>query len=106
MNDPARRALTASTLALAVCGLCAAAFLPPMLESTLQSAWRTALFAALLGASLTLHWVWLASAARRLGGHVTGWLALSVLLFPVGSAASLLLLSGIRQAQHRAPLPA
>ena len=37
---------------------------------------------------------------------VPGWLALSVLLFPVGSAAALLLLSGIRQARHQAPMPA
>lgn len=106
MNDPARRALTASTLSLAVCGVCVAAFLPPMLQSTVQSTLRTALFAAVLGASLVLHWVWLASAARRMGRPVPGWLALSVLLFPVGSAAALLLLSGIRQARHQAPMPA
>ena len=43
--------------------------------------------------AMPLHWVFLGIAARRLGRSVAGWVGLSVLLFPVGSAAALILLA-------------
>ncbi|MCL4699055.1 MAG: hypothetical protein KJ023_18710, partial [Burkholderiaceae bacterium] len=48
--------------------------------------------ALVLATALLLHWVFLAIAARRLRRSVAGWLALAVVLFPIGGAAALILL--------------
>lgn len=94
-ETPAQRALTASTAALVVAAACLAMFLPPLVHHTVGSVLRTVLVGLALGAGLVLHWAFLAVAARRLGRSVAGWLALSVLLVPVGSAAALMLLGGL-----------
>lgn len=96
MHDtPAQRALTASTAALVVAAACLAMFLPPLVQHTVSSVLRTVLIGLALAAGLLLHWAFLAVAARRLGRSVAGWLALSVLLVPVGSLAALMLLRGL-----------
>jgi hypothetical protein len=98
MNEtPAQRALTASTAALVAAAACVAMFLPPLLSQTLGSVLRTVIVALALATGLVLHWVFLAIAARLLGRSVGGWLSLSVLLFPVGSAAALILLGWFRE---------
>jgi len=96
-ETPAQRALTASTVSLVVAGACIAMFLPPLGNATVESVLRSAFFGATLAAALLLHWVFLAIATRRLGRSVGGWLALSILLFPVGSAAALILLAWFRE---------
>jgi len=89
---PAQRALTASAaagvVALAALGL----FLPPFFESYLFTPARVVADALVLATALLLHWVFLGIGVRRLGRSVLGWLALAVLLFPVGGAAALILL--------------
>jgi hypothetical protein len=100
-----QRALTASTASLIVATACIAMFLPPLARQTLDSVLRMALFGCALSAALILHWVFLAIAARRLGRSVAGWLALAVVLFPVGSAAALILLNWFRE-EAEAPAPA
>jgi hypothetical protein len=87
------RALSASTLSLMVALACIALFLPPLVHSTVSSPWRPVLVGVVLATALVLHWVFLAVAARRMGRSVGGWVALSVLLLPVGSAAALILLT-------------
>ncbi len=104
------RALSASTVSLMVAVACISLFLPPWVQSTVLTPWRTVAVGLVLATALLLHWVFLAMAARRMGRSVGGWLALSVLLFPVGSAAALILLNffsaepagagGQRQAAH------
>lgn len=94
-ESPAQRALTASTAALVVAVACLAMFLPPLVQHTVGSVLRTVLVGLALAAGLLLHWAFLAVAAHRLGRSVAGWLALSVLLVPVGSAAALMLLGGL-----------
>ena len=91
----AQRALTAATVALAVAVACVAFFLPPLLERTMSSVLRIALTGTVLAIALPLHWVCVGIAARRMGRSVAGWVSLSALLFPVGSAAALLLLGGL-----------
>ena len=92
-NSPSQRALAASTVCLVISVACVAAFLPPMLDRTLDSVLRTVLVGATLAASQLLHWVFLGIGARRAGRSVTGWVALAVLLFPIGGVAALILLS-------------
>ena len=92
-ESPAQRALAASTAALLVCGGSAMLFLPPMLERTLESIPRTVLTGLVLAVAMLLHWVYLGIAARRMERSVAGWVGLSVLLFPVGSMAALMLLA-------------
>jgi hypothetical protein len=87
------RALSASTVSLMVAVACIALFLPPLVHSTVATPWRAAAVGLVLATALLLHWVFLAMAARRMGRSVGGWVALSVLLFPVGSAAALILLN-------------
>ena len=86
------RALSASTVALLVAVGCVALFLPPLSQGTLDSVLRTVATALGLACALLLHWVFLGIAARRMQRSVAGWVGLSV-LFPVGSAAALILLS-------------
>lgn len=93
MNDsPAQRALGASTLALVVACACIAAFLPPMVEATVQSVPRMALLGCAIAAGLLLHWAFVGIAAHRLARSVAGWVSLAVLLFPIGGIAALILL--------------
>ena len=95
-ETPAQRALASSAVSLLVAGASLAMFLPPLLARTVESPLRAAFFGVTLGAGLLLHWVFLAIAARAGGRSVAGWLALSVLLCPVGSLAALVLLGWLR----------
>lgn len=92
-ESPDQRALTASTLALVVAVGCIAAFLPPLLERTIATPLRATAAGLCLACAMLLHWVFLGIAARRMRRSVAGWVALAVFLFPVGSAAALILLS-------------
>lgn len=91
-DTPAQRALTASTLALAVALVGVAMFLPPLAEHTQSSVLRSAFVALALGAAVLLHWVFVAIAASRMKRSVPAWTAPAVLLFPIGGAAALILL--------------
>lgn len=92
----ASSALTAAALALLVGTLCGALLLPPMAHTVPAVPFgRASLLFTLVVAALA-HWFFLVRAASRLGRHVPGWLALSVLLFPVGSAAALVLLGWLK----------
>lgn len=98
MNDtPALNALKSSTASLVVAIAGIAMFLPPLGSSTVDSPLRAAATGVVLAASLLLHWVFLAIGVRRMGRSVAGWLSLSVLLFPVGSVAALVLLGWFHQ---------
>lgn len=95
MNEsPPQRALHASTAALLVAGGCVALFLPPLAERTVASPLRAAATGLALACALLLHWVYLGLGARRMERSAAAWVSLSVLLFPVGSAAALILLHG------------
>lgn len=88
----AQRSLGAATLALVVALASTAAFLPPMVEATVASIPRTVLLGTAIVAGLLLHWAFLGIAAKRMARSVVGWVALSLLLFPIGSVAALILL--------------
>jgi hypothetical protein len=106
-DSPARRAVTSATLSLVVCAACVVAFLPPMLQATLASWPKTVLLGVALATSLVLHWVFIGMAAHRMQRSVTFWVGFSVLLFPVGSVASLVLLGWLLQEREPAfPVPA
>ena len=92
-HKSAQRALFDSTLALLVAIAAIAMFLPPMVHATAASVPRTVATGLAIALAMPLHWVFLGIAARRLGRSVAGWVGLSVLLFPVGSAAALILLA-------------
>ncbi len=93
MTEPrADNALKSSTAALVVAVACIAMFLPPLDSHTTGSVLRPVLLGLVLATAVLLHWVFLGIAARRLGRSVVGWVALSVLLFPVGGGAALVLL--------------
>ncbi len=91
-ETPAQRALTAATVSLAVAVVCVAMFLPPLVSHTVNSVLRTVALALVLASALLLHLVFLGIAAARMGRSVPSWVALSLLLFPIGSAAALILL--------------
>jgi len=103
-ETPAQRALTASTVALVVAGGAVAMFLPPLVEHTTASVLRIVGVAVGLATALLLHLVFLGIAARRLERSVPGWVALSALLFPVGSATALIVLSWFTD-EAREPAP-
>jgi drug/metabolite transporter (DMT)-like permease len=88
-----RSALGASAafLVLALAGV--AMFIPPLVAQTVATPLRATAAGLVLAAAMLLHWAFLGIAARRMQRSLLGWLALSVLLFPVGSAMALILLS-------------
>lgn len=92
-ETPAQRALNASTVALVVAVAALMLFLPPFFERYLSAAAFVVGNAMVLATALLLHWVFLAIGARRMGRSAAGWVGLAVLLFPVGGAAALILLS-------------
>jgi CBS domain containing-hemolysin-like protein len=102
----ALRATTASALSLMVGGACIAAFLPPMLSATLSSVTRIVLTALTLATALVLHWVFLGIAARSMARSAARWVATSILLFPVGSIAALVLLNWLIDEDQRDAVPA
>ncbi len=103
---PDQRALTASTVSLVAALACVALFLPPLVSDTVASPLRAAATGAALGCSLLLHWIFLGVAVRRMQRSLAGWLGLAVLLFPIGSAAALILLSWFSDEAAGAPAPA
>ncbi len=98
----AQRALGASTLALVVACASIVPFLPPMVETTVQSIPRTALLGTAIAAGLLLHWVFVGIAASRLARSVAGWVGLS-LFFPIGGIAALILLGFFGDEAARQP---
>ena len=105
-ETPSQRALTAATISLAVAVVCVALFLPPLVERTLASVLRTVGTGVALAVAVVLHWVFLGIAASRMRRSVAGWVSLSALLFPVGSATALILLGWLGQEDAVAPRPA
>lgn len=91
-ETPAQRALAASSLALLVALGCIVMFLPPLVGHTVASVPRTVLIGLLLAGAVALHWVFLGIGAARMARSVAGWVALAVLLFPIGGAMALILL--------------
>jgi hypothetical protein len=92
-ESPAQRALNASALALLVAVAALLLFLPPFFERYLTDVAFIVGDSLVLSTALLLHWVFLAIGARRMRRSVPAWVALAVLLFPVGGAAALILLS-------------
>src|SRR5574340_771348 len=86
------RALADSALALLVACIGIAMFLPPLVAETVASVLRTVATGLAIAVALPLHWTFLGIGARRMGLRVVPWVALSVLLFPVGAVAALVLL--------------
>lgn len=105
-ESPEQRALTASTVSLLAAVACVALFLPPLVHDTIASPLRAAATGAALGCSLLLHWIFLGLAVRRMQRSMAGWLGFAVLLFPIGSAAALMLLSWFDDEAGAAPTPA
>ncbi len=91
-ETPARRALAAASVSLVFALACTVMFLPPLVAQTTGSVPRVVAIGVVLAASLLLHWAFLGIAAHRMGRSVPGWVALSLLLYPVGSATALILL--------------
>ncbi len=104
--SPARRALHASGAAWLVALASALWLVPPLLQHTLQSAWRTALLGTVLVVAWLLHGFWLALGAARLRRSVAGWMALGLLLFPLGGATALVLLNWLADEPGQRPAPA
>lgn len=103
MRDrPVLSALAVSTLALLVCMASGAALLPPLVDVAARSTLHATSFGATLVLAMAVHWIFLAIAARRMQRSIAGWVSLSVLLFPIGSAAALVLLNWL---DHE-PMPA
>ena len=105
-ESPAQRALTASTVALIAALACIALFLPPLSERVLASVLGVVAVGLAIAVAIPLHWIFVGIAARRMDRSASGWVALSVLLFPVGGAAALILLSWFADERHAAPAPA
>lgn len=92
-ESPAQRALHASTVSLLVAVGCVLLYMPPFAGRFLDGPAYLAGNGLALATALLLHWVFLGIGVRRMGRSMTGWVALAVLLFPIGGAAALILLT-------------
>lgn len=101
---PARSALLASALAWLAACTATAFLLPPLSAATEASAWRSAVAGLVALCAWPWHWLSLARAADALDQPPRPWLGLAVFLAPLGGAAALLLLAGLRPAPAR-PAP-
>ena len=81
-------------------------FLPPLEQATLASLPRSVAAGAVIALAMPLHWLFLGIAASRMGRSVGAWVGLSLLLFPVGSAAAMILLAGSLTDPERHPAAA
>jgi hypothetical protein len=99
----ARQSLAASTIALLATLACVAMFLPPLVDHTTASVLRIVLLGTGITVGLFAHWIYLGRAASRLQRSVFGWVLLAVVLFPLGGAAALLLLSSAADAGEPTP---
>ena len=81
-------------------------FLPPWVQATTGSLLRTLVAGLVIALALPLHWVFLGIAARRMHRSVAGWVGLSLLLMPVGSAAALILLAWLLAEPEAQPVAA
>lgn len=105
-ETPASRAIAAATIALLVAAACVALFLPPLNARVVDSVLALVALGCALATALVLHGVFVGIAAHRMGRSVAGWVALALLLFPVGSAAALIVLSWLGdEAAGPEPLP-
>jgi drug/metabolite transporter (DMT)-like permease len=102
-ESPAQRALNASTVTLLAAVGCLLLYMPPFAGRFLDGAAYLAGNGLVLATALLLHWVFLAIGVRRMGRSTTGWVALAVLLFPVGGAAALILLTWFSDESEAAP---
>jgi glucan phosphoethanolaminetransferase (alkaline phosphatase superfamily) len=94
MPEPSsHRALASSTAGLLVALGCIVLLLPPLVEHTVASVPRVVAVGLTLACAICLHWVFLGVAVRRMTRPVIAWVALAVLLFPIGGAMALILLS-------------
>ena len=108
MNEsPAQRALAASSAALVVALACLLTFMPSVFERVLATALGVVVIGAVLATAVILHWAFLGIGVHRLGRSLPGWLALAVLLFPIGGVAALILLGWLSDEDHASgqPLP-
>ena len=93
-ENPAQRALAASTVALIVAGACLYLIIAGATGEDMDPpAARTVLYSLGLASALLLHYVFLGMGAQRLGRSIAAWLGLAVLLPGVGGIAALVLLS-------------
>lgn len=100
LETATHRALAGAAAALFAALGCIALLLPPLAERTPAAPLRTVLAVLALAGLMLLHWCLLGRAARRLQQPLVPWVGLSVLLFPVGSAAALMLLAGAGRARR------
>lgn len=101
MNAPsAERALADSAIALLVACAGIAMFLPPLVVATTASVLRIVAVALVIAVAIPLHWAFLGIGARRMDQRAVTWVGLSVLLFPVGAVAALVLLGWFAHESH------
>jgi cytochrome bd-type quinol oxidase subunit 2 len=93
VDRQASSALSASAVALLLCGVGVMMFLPPLVDETVASLPRTVLFGLVIAASLLLHGVFLAIAAQRQGRRAGRWLVVALLLPVLGSVLALVVLA-------------
>ena len=102
MNEtPAQRAASAALLTLLAFGGCLYFLISGSLGPTLGKLPIPVLLGTGLCVSLFLHWFFVGIAARRLGRSAAGWVALTVLGFPIASIVALVLYYWL-EAEHSA----
>jgi hypothetical protein len=84
-SAPAQRAVSAAMLSLLAFGGCLYLVISRALGPTAHSMPVPVMAAIGMCISLFLHWIFVGLAAQRLGRSVAGWVALTVLLFPIAS---------------------
>jgi quinol-cytochrome oxidoreductase complex cytochrome b subunit len=91
MNREATNAVTSSTIALLAFAGSVLQFIPPWLDTTVESVPRCIFFGIVIAVSIVFHFVFLATAARRVGRSATLWVILGIVFFPIASIVGLIM---------------
>jgi hypothetical protein len=90
-QSPTTQAVASAAVSLLVFVFCVGAFVPPFSEHTLSSIPMTIAFGIAIAVSFVLHVAFVGIAAHRAGRSATLWAVLTIVLFPIGSIAGLIL---------------
>lgn len=102
MKPTVKSAIESAALALLVAA-CSLWFLISMNESEVEhTAAKITLVAIALAASVILHLVFVGLAVQRDGRPLAGWMALSILMCPVGSIITMVLIGWLSAERERA----
>lgn len=98
-----QNAISAAAISLFVFIASVACFLPPLYNYVSHSILLMIALGMAIGISVILHFIFVGVAAGRLGKNIVLWVTLSIVFFPIGSIAGLILFEWFSDESQKPP---